>query len=97
MTAAAMSAGMNAARQRFFLHDVLHAVGRRLQQAELAAHAIRAEPALNPRRDLAFGQREHRDADHINGEHYDHFDDRGDDERPPVQRRVRDDMDRGEY
>ena len=51
-------------RVRLFLHDVLHAVGDRLQPAR-AADAIRTVPILDPRRDLALGERQQRHADHV--------------------------------
>ena len=38
--------------------------------------AVGPVPILNPRRDLALGQRQHRHAHHIHGEHDQHLDDR---------------------
>ena len=46
-------------RNDVFLAQQLDAVGRRLQPAEPAAHPRRAQPVLNPRRDLPFQPNEH--------------------------------------
>ena len=78
-------------RIRLFLHDVLHAVGERLQQP-VRPDAIRAVTVLDPRRDLPLGERQQRDADHVHREDDDHLHDRGDEEdgRSPACLRVGD-------
>ena len=59
-TGASMKIGLFAAPgHRLLLHEVLDAVGDRLQQPA-RADAVRAVPVLDPRRDLALSQRQER-------------------------------------
>ena len=68
ITGARMNSGRYAcARVRLFLHDVLHAVGDRLQQS-VRPDAIRPAAILDERADAALGPDHHHHADHVDRE-----------------------------